>query len=220
MFLLLLSIQWYVLPIACQLHADHKRHTLFIFTALQKEVVMPSQGTIVRWNQALDFGYIRDDYSSEEIFAHITAFHDKFPLPLEGERVRFNIITNEQRRQEAQNIEYTQRRPLLASQHTSPHYTMNTLNKAYRPAQAPAPNPLTLTIIGLMLALTAYLAYYQYFRQPGIPAAPYASTPLPAPKSGADKITPKPRIIYERKTVTIPNQAQTAPTEITASAQH
>ncbi len=182
---------------------------------------MPSQGTIVRWNQSLDFGYIRDDYSSEEIFAHITAFHDKSPLPTEGERVRFNIIVNEQRRKEAQNIEYVQRKLQPAPQRTyCPHPTMNTLDKAYRPAPTPALHPLTIAIIGLMLALAAYLAYYQHFRQPSTPIAPYASTPLPTPQAGADKKPPKPRIVYERKTVTIPTRIPTIPAGTTASAQY
>lgn len=68
------------------------------------------QGVIIRWNDERGFGFIRENESTAEVFAHISAFSEKMPRPKQGESVSFTIIEDHsKKRKEAKNIHYLNR---------------------------------------------------------------------------------------------------------------
>lgn len=113
---------------------------------------MTYQGTIIRWNDERGFGFIREESSTAEIFAHISSFAQRAPRPQTGERVTFTLIDNAKGRKEAKNIRYLDRpappRPSRPRQHT------------------PSSNlkPLFITVCFIIIAAFAYRAY-QAWRQ-------------------------------------------------------
>lgn len=67
-------------------------------------------GTIMRWDYELGFGFIKEEQTKSEIFAHIGEFETENPPPRDGETVSFDIVSNSHGTEEAKNIEYTNRR--------------------------------------------------------------------------------------------------------------
>ncbi|OSI16279.1 hypothetical protein BV914_04285 [Neisseria dumasiana] len=71
---------------------------------------MRYHGTIMRWDYELGFGFIKEEQTKSEIFAHIGEFETENPPPRDGETVSFDIVSNSHGTEEAKNIEYTNRR--------------------------------------------------------------------------------------------------------------
>lgn len=67
-------------------------------------------GTIMRWDYELGFGFIKEEQTKSEIFAHIGEFETENPPPRDGETVSFYIVSNSHGTEEAKEIEYTNRR--------------------------------------------------------------------------------------------------------------
>ncbi|WP_197273113.1 excalibur calcium-binding domain-containing protein [Neisseria sp. 74A18] len=64
----------------------------------------------MRWDYELGFGFIKEEQTKSEIFAHIGEFETENPPPRDGETVSFDIVSNSHGTEEAKNIEYTNRR--------------------------------------------------------------------------------------------------------------
>ncbi|WP_373746233.1 cold shock domain-containing protein [Neisseria dentiae] len=71
---------------------------------------MRYHGTIMRWDYELGFGFIKEEQTKAEIFAHIGEFETENPPPRDGETVSFEIVSNQRGTEEAKNIEYLNRR--------------------------------------------------------------------------------------------------------------
>ena len=65
-------------------------------------------GIIVKWDEARGFGFIKDDATGIEIFAHITDFK-KRAIPKIGERVSFGIEIDRFRRKKAHSVVFMDR---------------------------------------------------------------------------------------------------------------
>ncbi|MDO1510150.1 MULTISPECIES: excalibur calcium-binding domain-containing protein [unclassified Neisseria] len=70
---------------------------------------MRYHGTIVSWDNELGFGFVREEQSTAEIFAHAGDFVNENPPPSKGETVSFEIVCNSRGTEEAKHIEYTNR---------------------------------------------------------------------------------------------------------------
>lgn len=93
----------------CFVHLSYKimkLHNKNIF----KRVNMRYNGTIMRWDYELGFGFIKEEQTKAEIFAHIDEFETASPPPRDGETVSFEIVSNRRGTEEAKNIEYLNRR--------------------------------------------------------------------------------------------------------------
>ncbi|WP_373823338.1 cold-shock protein, partial [Neisseria dentiae] len=64
----------------------------------------------MRWDYELGFGFIKEEQTKAEIFAHIGEFETENPPPRDGETVSFEIVSNQRGTEEAKNIEYLNRR--------------------------------------------------------------------------------------------------------------
>lgn len=71
--------------------------------------VMNHYGNIKKWNDERGFGFIQEEQTNTEYFAHISSFTPKTPRPQIGERVIFDTITSDKGRKEAKNIYYLER---------------------------------------------------------------------------------------------------------------
>ncbi|MFC3875448.1 excalibur calcium-binding domain-containing protein [Neisseria musculi] len=76
---------------------------------------MRYHGTIMRWDYELGFGFIKEEQTKAEIFAHIGEFETENPPPRDGETVSFEIVSNQRGTEEAKNIEYLNRRQPAAA---------------------------------------------------------------------------------------------------------
>ena len=70
---------------------------------------MNHYGNIKKWNDERGFGFIQEEQTNTEYFAHISSFTPKTPRPQIGERVIFDTITSDKGRKEAKNIYYLER---------------------------------------------------------------------------------------------------------------
>lgn len=77
---------------------------------------MRYHGTIMRWDYELGFGFIKEEQSKAEIFAHIGEFETENPPPRDGETVSFDIVSNQRGVEEAKNIQYSNRTRKPATQ--------------------------------------------------------------------------------------------------------
>ena len=55
---------------------------------------MRTHGTVVRWNEARGFGFVRPAGKDSELFIHISAFPRGGPAPCVGELISFEIDTS------------------------------------------------------------------------------------------------------------------------------
>ncbi|OSI10533.1 cold shock domain-containing protein [Neisseria canis] len=67
---------------------------------------MKYSGKIIRWNDKRGFGFIEEEKSGTEIFAHISAFTIKEPRPIEGKKVLFKIAEDSTGKKEAVEVSY------------------------------------------------------------------------------------------------------------------
>ncbi|MCS4534108.1 cold shock domain-containing protein [Neisseria montereyensis] len=70
----------------------------------------------MRWDYELGFGFIKEEQSKAEIFAHIGEFETENPPPRDGETVSFDIVSNQRGVEEAKNIQYSNRSHKSAAQ--------------------------------------------------------------------------------------------------------
>ena len=77
---------------------------------------MRTEGTIKSWNDSRGFGFISPTHGDAQIFAHISNFPKNSPRPSIGEKISFEIITDETGKKKAINIIYLNRSRLLTPQ--------------------------------------------------------------------------------------------------------
>ena len=65
---------------------------------------MSYKGTVVSWNEAKGFGFIKPEGNKKEIFAHINDFKSRIPKNIVGEEVTFNASKDDKGRLCAANI--------------------------------------------------------------------------------------------------------------------
>jgi len=50
-------------------------------------------GTLIKWQENLNYGFVRDDSSGKDLFVHIGGFADKINPP-QGSRLRYHVAPN------------------------------------------------------------------------------------------------------------------------------
>lgn len=67
------------------------------------------KGQITQWHDDKGYGFIQIDDNHQKIFCHISDFTQRQPRPSLGEKVSFDIVTNEKGRPAAKKICYVDR---------------------------------------------------------------------------------------------------------------
>ena len=84
---------------------------------------MNHYGSIKKWNDERGFGFIQEEQTNTEFFAHISSFTSKTPRPEIGERVIFDVTINDKGKKEAKNIYYLDRpKPQNHRSNSSKHH--------------------------------------------------------------------------------------------------
>lgn len=73
---------------------------------------MRIEGTLTKWNDDRGFGFITTTQGGTEIFVHISAFPRGGPRPAVGERVTFEVETDNVGKKRAKNLWYPDRPPI------------------------------------------------------------------------------------------------------------
>jgi cold shock CspA family protein len=50
-------------------------------------------GTLIKWQDGLNYGFVRDDSSGKDLFIHIGGFLDKINPP-QGARLKYHVAPN------------------------------------------------------------------------------------------------------------------------------
>ncbi|KAB2962276.1 MAG: cold-shock protein [Zoogloea sp.] len=127
---------------------------------------MHIEGTLARWNDQSGFGFIAPIQGGPEVFVHISAFPLDGTRPIQGERLRFEIISGEDGTRRAHILQRLDR-PSHPSQ---------------RPATARHPEKrsrgfFTQFILLVLFGLLAYAAYSHFTRQAPFPQS-FSSPPV------------------------------------------
>lgn len=72
---------------------------------------MRFDGTLTKWNDERGFGFVSPDQGDGELFAHISAFPKQGRRPVVGERISFEVITEQGGKKKAVSIAYLARSP-------------------------------------------------------------------------------------------------------------
>lgn len=67
---------------------------------------MSATGRIEKWNDDRGFGFIAPTGGGEDVFLHISAFHDDARRPVEGDAVRFELGRDERGRAQARGVTF------------------------------------------------------------------------------------------------------------------
>ena len=159
---------------------------------------MRYHGTIMRWDYELGFGFIKEEQTKSEIFAHIGEFETENPPPRDGETVSFDIVSNSHGTEEAKNIEYTNRRRKPVALESEP--------------QEDTPKNLSLWLKGMAAALVGIpllgaAGYYGLTRWQDYQAANRVSTVMV--DEVADKMMAE-RAVWKRAVESSGRQRRTA----------
>ena len=91
---------------------------------------MNHYGSIKKWNDERGFGFIQEDHTNAEFFAHISSFTSKTPRPGIGERIIFDVEINDKGKKEAKNIYYLDRPKIQDHRsHYSKHHRNTNSNR-------------------------------------------------------------------------------------------
>lgn len=117
------------------------------------------RGQITQWHDDKGYGFIQIDDSHQKIFCHISDFTQKQPRPNLGEKVSFDIVTNEQGKTAAKKIRYVDRPiPQYASRQTQ-NVRKNSTRKSNHNQSLSLGSLLSGALGGVVVGLIGYQIY-------------------------------------------------------------
>jgi cold shock CspA family protein len=56
-------------------------------------MLVVNYGTLIKWQENFNYGFVRDDASGKDLFIHISGFIDKLNAP-QGSRLKYRLAPN------------------------------------------------------------------------------------------------------------------------------
>lgn len=132
---------------------------------------MNHYGSIKKWNDERGFGFIQEDQTNAEFFAHISSFTSKTPRPGIGERIIFEVVTNDKGKKEAKNIYYLDR--------PKPQKHRSNYSKEHRNTSTHIALQLIKSLFSiLIIASIGYFIYNKFFIEKTHPNTSTPSTTI------------------------------------------
>ncbi|RUO68998.1 DUF1294 domain-containing protein [Pseudidiomarina sediminum] len=118
---------------------------------------MRRNGTLVKWNAAKGYGFVKPSSGGKELFAHVSAFSNRARTPKVGDLVTFNDARQDDGKLRAVDIDYFHTKLsfhwlpwfLLGAGYLAAVTTLGFMGRL----------PLELSYVFLFVSVVAYLAY-------------------------------------------------------------
>lgn len=123
---------------------------------------MRYQGKITNWKDDQGFGFVIPNGGGEKAFVHIKAFSARSRRPIDGDLITYELVADEKRRYQAENIRFSDERVTSTASHKNRSFdTIFVVLFCSFLAMAVLVGQLPLAVLGVyfLASVLAFLAY-------------------------------------------------------------